>query len=318
VPLIARPTGFWTAVLTPLDSDYGCDVVRLGAHCRHLLDQGCDGIALFGTTGEGPEFSTRQRLKTLDALIAGGIPVHRILVSASSTALADSVELSRHATQVGAAGVLVMPPFFLRNGVTDEGVFTFYAALIDHIGSSDLKALLYHIPSVSGVAVRPPVIRRLVERYGDMIIGIKDSGGDWTYTQDLLQRFTRLSVFTGTESHIHLALDQNGAGTICGLGNVITPLLRQLFDCANLAERRQMLPFVQKADSIMSRGAFVACLKSWIASEKGDPGWALTLPPMMPLTATESRNLVADFRRFLSTVPAAGTDPCRRFLQPTS
>jgi len=317
VPDIARPSGLWTAVLTPITADYTCNIDGLRSHCLTLLDHGCDGIALFGTTGEGPEFSTQDRLRALDALLASGIAPKAIIVSASSSTLADSVELGRHAAQLGVAGVLLMPPFFFRSGVTNEGVFRFYAALIDRIASSHLRAILYHIPSVSGVAVHPVVIRRLIERYGDLIIGIKDSGGDWAYTQQLLHRFTRLSIFTGTETHIHLALEQNAAGTICGLGNVIAPLLRQLFDCPGLNARRQLLPFIQKADSIMSRGAFVACLKTWVATELGDPSWARTMPPMVPLTTIEARHLVADFRGFLIAA-ADQASPSRRRLEAVS
>ena len=239
--------GFWTAILTPVDRDYRCDVGRLGAHCRRLIDEGADGIALFGTTGEGPIFSTAERWRVLDALLAEGFAPHRLIVSASAASLPGSIELARHATQAGVAGVLMMPPFLYRDGIGDDGVFRYYAALIDRLGEPSLRALLYHIPGVSGVPVRPPAIRRLMERYGEVIAGLKDSGGDWSYTEELLRRFSRLRIFTGSELHIHLALQQRGAGTICGLGNVIAPLMRRLFDAPTITERRRLLPLIQRA-----------------------------------------------------------------------
>ena len=291
--------GLWTATLTPVDAAYRCDVGRLQAHCRRLIEQGCDGIALFGTTGEGPALAAAERMHALEALLAGGFPPERVIVSASAAALPDSVELARQATKAGVAGVLLMPPFFFREGIGDEGVFRFYATLIDRIGDPALRALLYHIPGASGLAVRPPVIRRLMERYPGNIVGIKDSGGDWGYTEELLRRFSSLAIFTGTEIHIHLALQQHGAGTICGLGNVIAPLLRRLFNAANITERRRFLPAIQRADSIMSRGAFIACLKAWIAAETGDPAWSRPLPPMAPLPALDAARLAADFAAFL-------------------
>ena len=291
--------GLWTATLTPVDATYRCDVGRLHAHCQHLIEQGCDGIALFGTTGEGPAFAATERMRVLEGLLAAGFPRERLIVSASAAALPDSVELARQATKARVAGVLLMPPFLFRDGIGDEGVFRFYAALIDRIGDPALRALLYHIPGVSGVAVRPPVIRRLIERYPGNIVGIKDSGGDWSYTEELLRRFSSLAVFTGTEIHIHLALQQHGAGTICGLGNVIAPLLSRLFAAANITERRRFLPAIQRADSIMSRGAFIACLKAWIAAETGDPVWSRPLPPMAPLPAVDAARLAADFAAFL-------------------
>jgi 4-hydroxy-tetrahydrodipicolinate synthase len=292
--------GLWTAAVTPVDASYRCDVARLAAHCRRLLDRGCDGVALFGTTGEGPAFSAAERARALEGLLAASLPPGRLIVSASSATLPDSIELARQATKAGVAGVLLMPPFFFRDGIGDEGIFRFYAALIDQIGEPALRALLYHIPGASGVPVRPPVIRRLVERYPRTIVGIKDSGGDWGYTEELLRRFSRLAIFTGTETHIHLALQQDGAGTICGLGNVIAPLLRRLFDAPDITERQRLIPLIQKTDSMMSRGAFIACLKAWIAAETGDAAWSRLLPPMAPLPAVEAARLAADFRAFLN------------------
>jgi 4-hydroxy-tetrahydrodipicolinate synthase len=291
--------GLWTAVLTPIDGDYRCDVPRLAAHCRRLFDQGCDGVALFGTTGEGPAFGAGDRRRVLDELLAGGLPPERLIVSASTASLPDSIDLARQATKAGVAGVLLMPPFFFREGIGDEGIFRYYLALIDGIAEPELRALLYHIPGASGVPVRPPVIRRLLDRYPENVVGFKDSGGDWSYTEELLRRFSRLAIFTGSEIHIHLALQHHGAGTICGLGNVIAPLLRRLFDAPGITERRRLVPLIQKADSLMSRGPFVACLKAWVAAETGEASWTRVLPPMAALPGLESSRLAADFRCFL-------------------
>ena len=97
--------GLWTAVLTPIDKAYRCDVARLAAHCRHLFDQGCDGVALFGTTGEGPAFGAADRRRVLDELLAAGLPADRLIVSASTASLPDSIDLARQATRAGVAGV---------------------------------------------------------------------------------------------------------------------------------------------------------------------------------------------------------------------
>ncbi|MFO1147511.1 MAG: dihydrodipicolinate synthase family protein [Alsobacter sp.] len=298
------PGRFWTAVLTPFAEDFSCDVERLAAHCRDLVEQGCDGVALFGTTGEGPAVGTLDRQQTLDALLDRGFPAERLIVSASTATLPESAELARHATRSCGCPVLVMPPFLFRDGIGDEGVFRYYATLIDRVAEPNLRVILYHIPGVSGVPLRPPVIRRLIERYPDVIVGIKDSGGDWDYTEELIRRFSRLAVFTGSEMHIHLSLRQQGAGTICGLGNVIAPLLRLFADAPDITARRRLLPHIQRADTIMSRGPFVACLKAWMAALHGDPGWNRLLPPMSPLVARDAQRISKDFQRFLAECPA--------------
>src|SRR6478736_1061246 len=149
---MSRVSGrLWTAVLTPFNADYSCDVLRLAAHCRALLAQGCDGVALFGTTGEGPAIDARDRRRTLDALLESGLPPERFMVSASTATLSESVELARHAASSCGCPVLVMPPFLFRDGIGDEGVFRYYATLLDRVALASFRVILYHIPGVSGI-----------------------------------------------------------------------------------------------------------------------------------------------------------------------
>ncbi len=254
--------GLWTATVTPVDGIYRCDVGRLQAHCRRLIEQGCDGVALFGTTGEGPAFAAAERMHALEALLAGGFPPERLIVSASAAALPDSVELARQATKAGVAGVLLMPPFLFREGIGDEGVFRFYAALIDKIGDPALSALLYHIPGASGVAVRPPVVRRLMERYPRNITGIKRQRRRLE-----LHRGAAAPVFLAGHFHRH----RNPYSSCPAAGwrrhdlrarqrdrAAASPALRR----SQYHRAQSLPPAIQRADSIMSRGAFIACLKA--------------------------------------------------------
>jgi 4-hydroxy-tetrahydrodipicolinate synthase len=300
--MTASLKGFWTAILTPFDADYRCDLRLLQAHAHSLIRQGCDGVALFGTTGEGPVVAPADRRRILDGLLEGGLAPDRIIVAASAATLDDAAELARHASRAGTAAVMAMPPFLFRDAISDDGVFRYYAALIDRIADPALRLVLYHIPGVSGVAVRPPAIRRLIERYPDTIVGFKDSGGDWGYTEELIRRFSGLAVFTGSELHIHLALRQQGAGTICGLGNAVAPVLRRLFDAPDITARRSLLPLIQRADTILSRGPFIACLKAWLAADTGRTDWLRVMPPMSPLTAQDALRVSGDMRRLLASL----------------
>src|SRR5437660_5791505 len=118
--------GVWCATLTPLDSAGAPDASRLAAHVRRMFATGVDGIALFGTTGEGQSFSLAERRDGLDALLSAGIASERILVGTGCAALPDTIELTRQAVQTGCAGALVLPPFFFK-GVDNEGVYASYA-----------------------------------------------------------------------------------------------------------------------------------------------------------------------------------------------
>src|SRR5690242_3242953 len=106
------PEGLWVATLTPLTADLACDAKRLARHCHALLDAGCDGVALFGTTGEGPSFSVGERRRALDTVLVEGIPPDRIILGTGCAAIPDTIELTRAAAEAGCAGALVLPPFF--------------------------------------------------------------------------------------------------------------------------------------------------------------------------------------------------------------
>src|SRR5207344_2932425 len=104
----------------------------LASHAQRLFAAGVDGIAPFGTTGEGQSFSVAQRRSGLDGLLAAGIPAGRIVAGTGCAALADTIELTRHAVGAGCAGALVLPPFFFK-GLSEEGIYASYARLIDGV-----------------------------------------------------------------------------------------------------------------------------------------------------------------------------------------
>jgi 4-hydroxy-tetrahydrodipicolinate synthase len=295
------------AAATPFTADLKPDPRLLAAHCRRLMAEGCDGVALFGTTGEGAMIAPEDRMRTLEALLAAGLPAGRLILSVGSLAIPDSVALARHGADLGVAAVLLMPPCFYRGGITEDGTFRFFAAFLDRLGDPGLRLLLYHFPDISGVPVTPGVVRRLVERYGDRIAGVKDSGGDWDYTEGLLRRFSELSIFTGTEVHLPRATLAGARGTICGLANVIPRLLRRMIEAETALERRRLMVAVQAVDNILSRGPFIPALKAVIAARTGVPAWLRLLPPLHELALSDETRVAEDF----STWQAGLVEPWR-------
>ncbi|HKP26699.1 MAG TPA: dihydrodipicolinate synthase family protein [Dongiaceae bacterium] len=291
------------AIATPVTDSFRPDVDLLVARCRTLMREGCDGITLFGTTGEGAEFSVADRTAALEQVIAAGIPADRIIVSVGALSIPDIVALSRHALDRKVDGLLLMPPCVYRGGITDDGAFRFYTAVIDAIGRKDLRLYLYHFPDICGVPITPNVIRRLDERYPGNIAGVKDSGGDFDFTEGLLRRFSHLSIFTGSETHVPQLLASGGRGTICGMANVMPRLMRAMFDAPNLFERRRFVPQILAADVVLSRRPFIASVKALVADTTGNSTWRRVLPPMSELPIIEEERLIADFQAWEAALP---------------
>jgi len=295
------------AAATPVTVDLAPDEALLAAHCQMLIAAGADGIALFGTTGEGPEFSVRDRRATLEAMLAAGIPARRLIVSATALALPDIVELSRHAIDVGVDSVLLMPPCVFRSGITEEGTYRFYASAIERIagGHSDLRLCLYHYPDICGVPLKPTVVRRLDENFPGRIAGIKDSGGDLGFTETLIRSFGHLGVYTGTEIHVPAALAVGARGTICGLGNVMPRLMRAMLDAPTAFDGRRIAQLVISGDAILSRQSFAASIKAVLAHATGEADWNRLVPPLNKISQPERGWMLRDFEAWESGLPAS-------------
>jgi hypothetical protein len=136
-----------------MNDDLAPDHASFSAHCQRLLAAGCHGLSVFGTTGEANSLSVTERLAALEALIEVGVPADALLPGTGSCALTDTVYLSRAALEAGTAGVLVLPPFYYK-GVGDEGLFRFFAEVVERIGDDGLRLYLYHIPQMTDIRAR--------------------------------------------------------------------------------------------------------------------------------------------------------------------
>jgi len=292
------------AVATPLTADLRPSAPLLTGHISALLHSGCDGAALFGTTGEGTEFSVYDRTTTLEAIVAAGINPRRLIVSAGALAIPDIIDLANDALDHGVDSLLLMPPCVYRGGITEDGTFRFYATVIDRINRDDLRLCLYHFPDICGVPITPRVVRRLDESYPGIISGVKDSGGDLDFTEALVRRFSHLAIYTGSEIHLPQALAAGARGTICGLGNAMPRLMRAMFDAPTAFDRRQLVPALLAGDTILSRSPFPAAIKAILASATGEPDWSIVLPPMSELHNPERDWLLWDFKRWEAELPS--------------
>ena len=287
-PVPDRIRGVWCATLTPLGPAGAPDHARLAAHVARLFAAGVDGIALFGTTGEGQSFSTSERRAGLDAMLENGIPAARIVAGTGCAALTETIELTRHALAAGCAGALVLPPFFFK-GVSDEGLYASYARLIDGVADARLKLYLYHIPQVTEVPIAHEVIARLMARYPGVLAGVKDSGGDLQHTRRLLARFSDLAIFVGHEPHLPAALAAGGAGTICGIANLYPRLMRRFHDRSLGGDYKEDLHRIETFIARLEGYPLFAAFKALLADLTGDPAWEALRPPLVAL-ATAQRN----------------------------
>ncbi|SFH80604.1 4-hydroxy-tetrahydrodipicolinate synthase [Bradyrhizobium sp. Gha] len=269
--------GFWVASATPLASDGSVDSAKLAGHAKRLFSKGVDGVVLFGTTGEGTSFNVSERVATLEAVLKTGVPAERIGVGGGFPAISDSIALTRAALGLGLRHVLILPPYFDRS-VTAEGIEDAFAAIIDGAADDRLRAYLYHIPQISGVAIPTTVAANLRKRYGKVLAGLKDSSGDFKQFQAFRAAAPELAITVGNETDIARAIAGGGAGTICGMANVAPELVKAMIDGKDVEARMQAA-----VDIVVKSASFLTTLKAILAEQTGDAGWLRVRPPLRAL-----------------------------------
>jgi 4-hydroxy-tetrahydrodipicolinate synthase len=287
----ARIRGVLAPVVTPFDARLRPDTARLARHCRWLVEQDV-GLAVFGTNSEANSLSVGEKIALLEALVKAGLPSERMMPGTGCCAFPDTVELTRAAVRLGCAGVLMLPPFYYK-GVSDEGLFRSYAQIVERVADPQLRIYLYHIPPVSQIPISLALIERLIEAFPGTIAGIKDSSGDWSNTQAMLERFQPrgFDVFAGSERFLLATLRGGGAGCITALANVnpaaIVRLAREWR--GEGAERQQAA--LDAVRAAFQQFPMIPALKAAIAHYADDSDWTTLRPPLVELDGTQRRAL---------------------------
>jgi 4-hydroxy-tetrahydrodipicolinate synthase len=288
--------GVLVPVLTPFTVGGEPDAGRFAVFCRWLLDQGANGLAIFGTTSEANSMSSAERMNLLDRLIDAGVPAEKLMPGTGACAVTDAVELVRHAAGYGCGGVLMLPPFYYKP-VTDDGVFDFVARVIDNVASAALRMYLYHIPPVAVIGYSLDLVGRLIKAYPHTVVGLKDSSGDWNNTAALLDRCPGFAVFPGSEVFLLDGLRKGAAGCITATGNINVPGIAKVYANWRSAEAEALQAEITTVRKTMQAYPMVPALKRVIAHFHGDPLWAAVRPPLVALDTGQSAALIADLAK---------------------
>ena len=210
--------GLIAPILSPFDNDLKFNQNMYNDLAHDLLENGCSGLAPFGTTGEALSLSNKERMNALEGLLNSGIKADQLIPGTGLCNFPDTVMISKHALDLGCHGVMTLPPFYFK-GMSDEGLFDYFEKLIEEINHSKLKIYLYHIPQVSGVGLSIDLVSKLKKSYPDIVVGIKDSSGNWENTKSLLG-IDDLVVYPGAELPVIEAIKLGAPGCISATANL--------------------------------------------------------------------------------------------------
>jgi 4-hydroxy-tetrahydrodipicolinate synthase len=285
----ARLGTLLTAMVTPFAPDGSLDLPAAARLANHLVDAGCDGLVLSGTTGESPTTTEAEKLALLRGVLEAVGDRARIIAGAGTYDTAHSIHLARACAAEGAHGLLVVTPYYSRP--PQAGLLAHFTAVAD---ATPLPVLLYDIPPRSVVPIESETLRALAAHPN--IVGVKDAKGDLHAGAQLMAE-TGLVYYSGDDALNLPWLAMGASGCISVISHVAAGQLRDLltaFASGDVSTARKINVGISPLCNAMSRLGGVTMSKAGLrlqGIEVGDPRL-----PQVSATAEQTEALAADMR----------------------
>jgi 4-hydroxy-tetrahydrodipicolinate synthase len=278
-----------TAMVTPFGLDGSLDLPAAARLANHLVDAGCDGLVISGTTGESPTTTDAEKLMLLRAVLETVGDRARIIVGAGTYDTAHSVQLAKACAAEGAHGLLVVTPYYSKP--PQAGLIAHFTAVAD---ATALPVLLYDIPPRSVIPIQPDTLRTLATHPN--IVGVKDAKGDLHAGAQLMAE-TGLTYYSGDDPLNLPWLAMGATGFISVIGHLAAGQLRDLltaFQSGDVATARKINVEIAPLCNAMSRLGGVTMAKAGLRLQGIDVGNPRL--PQMPATPDQIDALAADMR----------------------
>lgn len=298
--------GVYAAAVTPLQKNASTfDFESIPAFMQFLAQRGCHGALFFGTTGEGPSFSPKEREAFLRSVRAYRQQLRgfKLLAGTGTPSLSETIELTKLAYELGYDGTVVLPPYYFRK-VTDDGLFNWFSEVIEKAVPQGKYLLGYHIPPMTGIGFSLELLERLKTKFPNQFAGIKDSSHDEAYAAAVGRHFGKeLLVLTGTDSYFHRALKNNAQGAITAPANLISNDLRTVWDWFQEgADPSEAQAKVGRQRQFLEQFSPIApMLKGLLHKLHGFPRWSVRAP----LEEADETTLEHTAEQFLKITAAA-------------
>ena len=267
-------------------------------HCQWALDNGCDGLNILGSTGEANSFATSTR-KTVMEWAASALDRSRLMVGTGTPSLAETIDLTLFADDLGYQVALVLPPYYYKP-VSDEGLVAWYTRLHEALSDRSIAIYFYNFPQMTGLNIPVAVIEELHKRWPERFAGIKDSSGQLPYCRELTALLPELKVFPSSETALGEAAESGFAGCISATVNESAPQCGAIWANRNDPDPAQ-LEAIAAIRTAISAQPLIPSVKFMVSRRTGDASWQRVLPPFRELSATQ-QTVLSDTIEKLVTV----------------
>lgn len=255
----------------------------LADHAKRLLASGVSIVTTFGTTGEGASLDRATRAAVLEELARRGVAPANVAACIYGPAARDAAHDIRRAIAEGCAAILLVPPFYYKN-LSDDGLYRWHAEVFEAVGSGCRDVILYNIPGLTGATIGPPLVGRLRSAFPEVVVGVKDSGGDREHTTALLAEHRDLAILVGHEGHLAQAVQNGASGSISGVANIAPRLIGELVS----GVQNSLIDWALERLLAMP---IVPALKAVLAEERDNETWRAVRPPLKSIDSGPQRGI---------------------------
>ena len=218
---MTKISGIFAASMSVLNSDLSLNVDKTIMHAEKLIDQGCHGTAIFGSTGQAQLISISEKIELLNKLSKSKYK-EKHLIGTGLNSLSETINFMKIAVSLKLNKFLIMPPAYYNYG--DDEIIEFYSKIIDTV--PDCKIILYNFEKLCGYKFSISCVEKLVEKFPNQIVGVKDS----TYNLYENIKIKNFSIFPGSELKLLKSLELGCSGIITATCNVTAEMSRKVYD----------------------------------------------------------------------------------------
>ena len=282
---MTKISGIYAASMSVLNSDLSLNIEKTISHAENLIDQGCHGTAIFGSTGQAQLIPIAEKIKLLNNLSESKYK-DKHLIGTGLNSLNETINFMKISFSLNFKKFLIMPPAYYK--YRDEDAINFYTKIIDAVPES--KIILYNFEKLCGYKFSIECIERLVQKFPNQIIGVKDS----SYNLFEKLKLKNFSVMPGSESKLLKGLESGCSGIITATCNVTSQLSRKVYDDFKENKNQSFNQKLVDVRNTFDKYNLISALHTLYSKE--NKIYENLLPPLSLLNKVDEKNLVQSLK----------------------
>ena len=284
--IMTQIRGIYAAGMSILEENLSLNVDKTIKHSESLIDQGCHGVAVFGSTGQAQLISISEKIDLLNKLSASKYKKN-FLIGTGLNSLSETINFMEISCSLGLNKFLIMPPAYYKYG--DKEVINFYTRIIDRI--SNCKIILYNFEKLCGYKFSVECVESLVKKFPEQIVGLKDSS--YNLYQNL--KIDNFSILPGSELKLLSGLEQGCSGIITATCNVTAELSRKVYDDFIEKKKQSENEKLCNVRKVFDQFNLISGLHTFLSKEHEI--YKNILPPLSLLDEKDEKKLLEDLKK---------------------